>query len=302
MFSITSDRTNKDIPTNMTLRQAKLMYARQLQGFESRYCRAPVERHQNRRVIRYDLVGGLKLLGAEPLIACLRTDLVTYVAPRQGHAAMAVAELCKEYGQKAVFFAPASRRATSHQLAVLALGHELRFVRVAAMPNLNRLAKAWAEEHGGVHLPFGLADSPLVTAGLINAFNQVFRSLWCQTWHAMSTGTMGRAMKIAWPEAVHRAVAVARNIHPGEKGACRVEPARYPYHAQSKIQPPFPSTGCYDAKAWELCLEKGNKNDVFINVGADERIEQIAASIDPASVDSYREWGDDKDLRRRPEK
>ena len=74
--------------------------------------------------------------------------------------------------------------------------------------------------------------------------------------------------------------------------------AQVPFLTKSKIQPPFPTTACYDAKAWERCLVEGQTSSWFINVGSDLMMAEAAEGIDLKTIDSARAWGDMKDWER----
>ena len=276
-FSVTTDTSNKDIPAGMTRHTAKQHYlSMHATPFVSKLPDVTIEDSCGRRIVRCDASGlGFKAIAAERLVASINKEVIVYCAPRAGHAAMAIAELARLYGKRAVFFAPASLRASSHQLCTIALGAELRFVRIAAMPVLNYYAKRWAERHGAAFLPFGLANTPDVTAGIV-AFAEKLSQEYGEPeefWCATSTGTMIRGLQIGWPNARAKSVAVARNMHPGEIGCADVISADIPFLRQSRVLPPFPSTAAYDAKAWEPCLNEGSQGAWFINVGCDRGIE-----------------------------
>lgn len=304
IFSIASDGLNKDVPSNMSLREAREYYLdlhRSGKAFRSKLPKVPVENHLGRMVVRCDLSGlGFKAIAAEKLISNIKEKVLVYCAPRAGHAPLAIAELAAMYGKKAVFFAPASKQPSLHQVCTIALGADLRFVKIAAMPVLNLYAKHWAEKHGAKFLAFGLSGIPEVTAGIVDFGDRLAqecgmpKEFWCAT----STGTMIRGLQIAWPKAAAKSIAVARNIHPGEIGAAHVSSATIPFLKECKVQPPFPTTAAYDAKAWEPCLNEGRKNSWFINVGSDAKIYELAKTVDISKIDSVRTWSDMRDLER----
>lgn len=304
MFKIPEYSDNKDVDSIgcMSTRAARRAYLKLIPGsFENKLELPRIERHQGRKVLRFDECFGFKARAAEPLIASIKSKVLVYCAPRTGHAALAIAELCKLYGKTAVFFAPASKQCTLDQACVLNYGCQLRFVRIAAMPVLNSYAKKWAEENGATFLPFGLANTPLVTAGVVKLckdLSEVYskpEEIWC----AVSTGTMIRGLNIGFPEADLSGIAVARNLHEGElpKRAI-VKSAKVPFTTKAKLQPPFNTTACYDAKAWGPCVKLGSQDAWFINVGSDKMVEDAAEGIDVDDIDSYRDWGDMKDLEK----
>jgi hypothetical protein len=303
MFEITTDTSNKDLLNGQSIKEARQYYL-DLAGAggnaKSLLGEPTFETILDRKVLRCDLVGSLKGLASEKYIASIKEDVLVYCAPRAGYAAIAIANLAKLYKKRAVFFSPACAAPTSHQAATIALGAELRFVKIAAMPVLNKYAKDWAEKHGAKFLPFGLAGVPEVTAGIVNLADKLMEKhgepdeFWCAT----STGTMIRGFEIGWPNATPCSIAVSRNIHPGEIGRALVTSAELPFLKASPVQPPFPTTAAYDAKAWEPCLTHGHKDAVFINVGSDKMIEETARNVDYTKIDSQRAWHDFRDLER----
>jgi hypothetical protein len=299
-FDIPSDGLNKDIPEGMDVHQAKEHYLKMYgTGFESKMPKVTIEPFEDKFIVRCDLSrAGFKAFAAEKVIAECEKDTLVYVAPRVGHAPEAIANLAQLYGKKAVFFAPASKEVSKHQAVVLAYGSELRFVRTPAMPTINIYAKRWAEQHNAQYLPFGLANLPAVTAGIVNFANSIPEppEFWC----AVSTGTMVRGLQIGWPNADVYGVAVARNLKKGEIGRAIVESATVPFLKPVKDHelPPFPTTATYDAKAFEVFRRKAKPGAYFINVGADIQIEKQVHNVDMKAVDSKREWGDMRDLER----
>jgi hypothetical protein len=119
-----------------------------------------------------------------------------------------------------------------------------------------------------------------------------------EIWCAVSTGTMIRALQIGWPDSDPHGVAVARNIHKGEKGIANLVSATMPFlkpHNDAKKMP-FPTTAAYDAKAWNEFEKNAKPGAIFINVGSDEHINRNLQHINIDDIDSYRDWGDHRDL------
>lgn len=306
MFSITESMQNKDLPGRMTRQEAKVHYLNMYgHDFVPKMPDPVIERFEDKWVLRADLApAGLKAYGAEKLIAEIKEEVLVYCAPRVGHAPDAIATLAKLYGKRCVFFCPASARASNHQAVLKAHGADLRFIRTAAMPMLNALAKRWAEKHGAKFLPFGLSGVPEVTAGLVKLADKIQKQIGepSEVWMAVSTGTAIRAFQIGWPNCEARGVAVARNMHDGEIGLAQLRSATIPFLKPVKKDqlPPFPTTATYDAKAWDDFVLLGKPNSIFINVGADAAIERLIGEVDIDSIDSAREWDDRRDLERGP--
>lgn len=302
MFTVTDDKSNKDIPNGMTRHQAKEYYLN-LYGadFESKlpHPSTLVYPYEDKFIIRFDLSpAGFKAFAAEKLIANCEKDTLVYVAPRVGHAPQAIAELAKQYGKKCVFFVPASKEVSKHQAILAAYGADLRFIKTPAMPTINIYAKRWAEKNNAQYLTFGLSGMPQVTAGIVKVASMLPEppEFWC----AVSTATMIRGLQIGWPNAIPKGVAVARNIHKGELGDAIVETAHVPFLKPVKDVelPNFPTTATYDAKAFTRFKEDARPGSYFINVGSDQEIEKYYSNVDVKAIKSQREWGDLTDLER----
>jgi hypothetical protein len=302
MFEITRDQTNKDIVAGDIFKS--MAYYRRLYGdFPSKFKMPAIEEYGNKFILRADLTeGGLKAYAAERMISEIAEDTLVYCAPRQGHAADAIAQVALRYGKRVVFFMPSSKKASDHQAALFAYDNcTFKFVRIAAMPVLNKYAREWAETNGARFIPFGMTGTPLVTAGLINVGMNATRTLKhspTEFYCAVSTGTMLRALSIAWPNSHARGVAVARNIKAGEIGTGDVVTANVPFLTPDKIvgEMPFPTTAAYDAKAWHRFVTEGKPGSIFINVGADVAITRNLMEVDRDKIDSFRNWGDLRDL------
>lgn len=302
MFTVTTDKSNKDIPSGMTRHQAKDYYLN-LYGsdFESKLPdpKTLLMPYEDKFVLRFDLSpAGFKAFAAEKLIANCEKDTLVYVAPRVGHAPQAIAELARQYGKKCVFFVPASKEVSKHQAILAAYGADLRFIKTPAMPTINIYAKRWAEANNAQYLTFGLSGMPSVTAGIVKVASMLPEppEFWC----AVSTATMIRGLQIGWPNSTPYGVAVARNIHKGELGDAIVETAKIPFLKPVKDHelPEFQTTATYDAKAFVKFKNEAKPGAYFINVGADAEIEKYYSQVNVKSIKSQREWGDLTDLNR----
>jgi hypothetical protein len=250
-------------------------------------------------VVRDDIVGfGTKArAGSAALFQPEYRDAKTivYVAPKVGWAPMSLAKLCRDTGRRLILFAPAAAAPSHHQLTAHALGADLRFVRVAAMPNLQRMARKFAEECGYLFFPLGL-DVPAAVAGIAKTARLIadrelgdFRKI-KEFWTVISTGVLNRGLQLAWPNAKAYAVAVARNIHDGEKGRAEIFSHRLPFTQNVKPDeaPPFPSVLSYDAKAWAFIDNFASDGAWFWNVAA----EPPAIPLDGEKLQSNVDWGD----------
>jgi hypothetical protein len=302
-YTITEDTSNKDLYVGMDRRDGRDYYLDLWGDYKSRFGSPVIERYKDRYILRADLApGGLKAFGAERVISESKYDTMVYCAPRQGHAPDAIAAISKVYNKKCVFFMPSSKQVSDHQGALFAYNNiEAKFFRIAAMPVLNSYAAKWAKNNNAQYLTFGLTGIPMVTAGLVNMCRNISNELKqdpSEIYCAVSTGTMVRALQIGWPNAKPRGIAVARNIHKGEIGEADVSTATMPFLTRTPVADtmPIPTTGAYDAKAWELFDKEGAPGSIFINVGSDDQINRNLDQVNVASINSFREWKDMEDL------
>lgn len=252
-----------------------------------------VKEHAGFNVVREDLMGfGSKCRFGDILVSTCQSDTLVYVQPRYGFAGISLAYLAKKYNKKLVLFSPSQKEISDHQAICIERGADMRFRRIAAMPNLNKIAADWARENNAFFIPLGLRHELVTAAAVRVAYDMAQRhGEPKEVWHAISTGVLGRALQIAWPNAEFNGVAVARNIKDGERGRATIwsHPKEFSQNVNSQYEPPFPSALNYDAKAWEFMVKHGNKGAWFWNVGGDPKPENIDIK---QSVNSQREWGE----------
>jgi len=298
-YTITESNVNKDVPSGYNLQEAKDYYLELYGNFESKL--PPPEFYPSPErddIFILDFAkgpAGLKSYGAEKFIAEHPKKVLGYAAPRVGHAAEAIASLSEMYGKKAVFFAAASKQVTAHQAVVLGYKNtELRFARIPAMPTLNVWIQYWARNFKTAALPFGLAKTPEVTAGLVNMcdYHSMIHGEPTEFYCAVSTGTMIRALQIGWPNSKAVGVAVARNIQTGEKGPAKVTTYHRGFYQTSDHMPEFNTTETYDAKAYKKFIDEAKPGAVFINVGSDKGITNRLRKVKGwKNIGSIRDWG-----------
>jgi hypothetical protein len=247
--------------------------------FTSSFNKPVIESIEDRIVVREDVLSvGTKARAGELLIATAESDTIVYVQPRFGFAGISLTELCKKYNKRLVLFMPSSKEISDHQAFCIENGCEYHFHRIAAMPNLNLIAKRWADENNGMFIPLGLKHK-LVTAMIVKTASEIDEPK--SFWTAFSTGVLNRALQIAWPNSIANGVAVSRNIHDGEKGRANIVSHYRNFSQNSLILPPFPSARNYDAKVWEYT----KPGDLFWNVAG-----EIKHSLNKQSIKSYRSW------------
>lgn len=289
----TESLSNQDINLMMPNRQAWLDLAG---DWVDPFPAPELVDHDGFKVVREDLMGfGSKCRFGDILVQTCPKDTLVYVQPRYGFAGISLAYLAKKYNKKLVLFSPSQKEISDHQAICIERGAEMKFRRVAAMPNLNRIAKQWAEDNNAFFIPLGLKHE-LVTAAAVKVAYDLAEKYGYpdEVWSAISTGVLQRSLQIAWPDAKFNAVAVARNIKAGERGRATMwsHPKAFNQDVNKEYNPPFPSAMNYDAKAWEFMTKHGSPGAWFWNVGGDPKPELEDTKI---ITDSRRDWGEIRD-------
>lgn len=235
---------------------------------------------------------GSKAKMGDFMISQVKEDALVYVAPRTGYAPYSLTYLAKKYNKKLILFMPASKEASEHQLRVIEDGATPIFLKTPAMPTINGWAKDFAKKIGAKYLPFGLKHEQVVAGG-VKIFHEAFKDkIIPNMWTVFSTGVLSRTLQIALPNTNFNAVAVARNVQPGELGRAKF----YTYHKEflkeADIATPFDCIKTYDAKGWDYMKRYGHLKDWFWNVARNMPKPTIKAS----DIDSQREWGDKSDI------
>lgn len=248
--------------------------------------------HNGFKVVREDMMGfGSKCRFGDILVQTCPKDTLVYVQPRYGFAGISLAYLAKKYNKKLVLFSPSQKEISDHQAICIERGASMKFRRVAAMPNLNRIAKEWAENNNAFFIPLGLKHELVTAAAVKVAYDLAEKHGYPEeAWSAISTGVLQRSLQIAWPDTKFNAVAVARNIQKGERGVATMwsHPKVFNQNVDKEYFPPFPSALNYDAKAWEFMMKHGKPGAWFWNVGGDPKPENEDTKV---KTKSEREWG-----------
>jgi hypothetical protein len=291
------DNVNKDVEVlrldGVTDRhEAKQYYLDLASSWEDPNPDPVVETYDGVRVVRDDLLTGSKVRGGDCLISGLNQSTLVYVQPRTGLAGVSLLDVAQRHGKRVKLFMPSSKRISHHQACCIERGAEYEFHRVAAMPNLNSIAKKWASEQEDAYfIPLGLKHE-LVTAGFVKVASKIPAPE--EVWTVVSTGVLHRALQIAWPDTTFHAVAVARNMKDGEVGHDRIISAPEPFQKAIKESdmPPFPSVATYDAKCWRYIPKNSGKDILFWNVGTEPVLKDESIY---ETVDSYRKWAKDEE-------
>ena len=283
------DGVNKDINIAFPDRD---VYLELTKDFKSQLASPLLEVHENITIVREDyLTGGTKKRAAEFYISKISRDVLVYVMPRVGMAAVAIMELAKLYNKEVIFFMPACKEISDHQAYVInQKPKEVIFERIAAMPNLNRLAQKYAQINDYAFLPFGL-NHPYVIAGFVRVCEDLLKRYKepQEIWTAVSTGVLTRGLQIGFPNAKMKGVCVARNMKAGELGRTEVvsEPLGFYDKEKNCNLPPVPTVPSYDGKVWKY-IPKDHDCDIwFWNVAKDI---QCPLGFNKSEVKSYKEW------------
>lgn len=257
---------------------------------------AKVIEHEGVMVVRDDLVAGSKSRFADLLVSQTKQDVLVYVQPRVGLAGVSILEVAKKYNKKVVLFMPSSKEVSHHQAVCIERGATPIFYRIAAMPNLNKIAKEWADRNNAFFIPIGLNHPTIIAAAA-----QVARDIKKDygepgvCFVATSTGVLIRGLQLGWKNSKFVAVCVARNMKEGELGRAGVisEPLAFQQSEKPENMPPYPTVKTYDAKAWKYAKEYKEKNpdkSVWIwNVGREPELKNESII---KNIKSYKEWGE----------
>jgi len=284
------DNVNKELNMFYPNRDA---YLELTNNFRSKLPDIIMKKHDNINVIREDLIlkGGTKTRFGEFYFSTIKKDVVVYVAPRYGLAAVALLELCKLYNKEVIFFMPACKEISDHQAYVInEKPKDVIFKRIAAMPNLNKLAKEYAELNNYEFIPFGL-NHPYVIAGAVRVCEELLKNYNepDELWTAVSTGVLTRGLQIGFENTDMRGVAVARNMKAGELGRTKIISEPIGFHSKEKMLPPFDTVENYDAKVWKYIPKDTNKNIWFWNVAKDVKCPN---TFNKKLINSYKEWNE----------
>ena len=173
-------------------------YVDMIGDYKSPYPEPVVTQHEGVNVVRDDMLTGSKVRGGDFLVSKVKEKRLVYVQPRTGLAGVSLLDVCKRHDKDLTLWMPSSKRISAHQACCIEQGCDYRFARIAAMPNLNRIAKMWAEENGAFFIPLGLKHE-FVTAGIINTALKMPEPE--EVWTVVSTAVLTRALQIAWPNA-----------------------------------------------------------------------------------------------------
>jgi hypothetical protein len=144
-----------------------------------------------------------------------------------------------------------------YQKRGIELGGEYHWVPNGMLPVTQKRARDYVDESPDTRalLPIGV-EHPTSIACLI----RVARSLPIspkEVWTVGSSGTLSRALQLAWPEAQVHVVSVGHSMGDREIGRAVYHKSPYKFDKPVKKEhaPPYPSAPTYDAKVWHVMKE-----------------------------------------------
>jgi hypothetical protein len=240
---------------------------------------------------------GYKARAGEFLIQRLAKEGVkelVYVQPRRGFAGISLSWLCKKYGLSLTLIMPSSKEISDHQALCIEYGAKPLFLRIAAMPNANSMAKKYALKNNAYYIPLGLNHKDVIAGGVRSIYDYFKDKEKPRTmWSVISTGVLTRSLQISLPTTNFKSVAVSRNIQHGELGTSEFFSYHKPFNSKADLIPKeFDCENSYDSKGWDYMNRYGKDGDWFFNVAGEAPL----PTIDKKLVHSYRDWNDLKDF------
>ena len=184
-------------------------YLQLISGWSDPYPNPVLEIYEGVYVVRDDLLtAGTKIRGADYLIGhCPKhrniQEWVYGSCPATGYAQISLPFLCNRYNKKAVLFMAERSMNNLHeyQKRGIALGAEYHWIPDGMLNVTKKRARDYVAESPNTRalLPIGL-EHPTVFA----CFIKVARSLPIvpnHVWSVGSSGTLSRALQLAWPHA-----------------------------------------------------------------------------------------------------
>lgn len=202
---------------------------------------------------RDDLIaGGTKRRALDLLIPTLSATDIAYAGTIFGHGALALAHACEAAGKRAHLYL--SCNDDTHPMIARINQTNAVIERCAPLPVQQMLADAT----GDYVFPLGF-DTPEFHEAMATALKTIDLPQHSELWVSAVSGTMARALKVAYPQARLRVVAVAHSadgeFHAPEK-----------YHQPARTPPPYPSCPYTDAKVWQFAQEYAAPDALIWNI------------------------------------
>jgi hypothetical protein len=221
-----------------------------------------IQEHSGILVVRDDLIAGGTKRRVLPYLL-QGADEFVYASPAYGYAQVALAITCREMGLKATVFTAQRKQMHPRTAEARRAGAKVVMVPTGYLSNVRAKARDYAATVGACNLPFGF-DTPEFVARL----SATARSIDVEpreVWTVAGSGTLSRALQLAWPGARFYAVRVGAVP---QVGNALLYTAPESFEQEARQKPPFPSCSNYDAKAWRFIREHATPGALFWNVAA----------------------------------
>ena len=228
-----------------------------------------IEKYGSFQVVRDDLVeGGSKRRVLERLMSGMDAQEFVYPATPCGCGQLAVALSCRDFDRRAKIFNAGFQ--TSMVAKAISYGADVEVIAGDDFSHVIKAAQDYAARTVGArYFPAGLDDALYIEtlADIAAELPITPDEVWC----AAGSGSLSRALQMAWPEAVHHAVSVRPPDISKVGIACQVGKAKLhlapeAFDQSAEIPPPFPSMSLYDSKVWRFMQSEASPNALFWNM------------------------------------
>lgn len=229
--------------------------------------------HEGFQVVRDDLLGaGSKARSLDFFVKNFAgKELVFGSCPATGYAQISLPFVANRYGKEVHLFMAKRdpKRYTEYQKRGIEAGAIYHWIPDGMLAVTQRRAKDYAAEDpdNRAVFPLGL-EHPTVTASIIKVALSLPIEEPKEFWTVGSSGTLNRALQLAWPNAKAHVVSVGHTMSDRERGRAILWKSSIKFDRPAKEMPPFPSAPTYDAKAWEFMKIHAKPGALFWNVGS----------------------------------
>ncbi len=177
-----------------------------------------------------------------------------------GQAALALA--CQRSGKEAHIFVAARKERTHNTITAAELGANIVGIRPGFLSNCRAQARKFQATLPDSFLLVNKMSLPkMISCVAAQALQIDFVPK--QVWTCAGSGTICRALQIAWPEAEHHTVRIGA---PPNVGNATLWNSPEDFFDRAVEQPPFPTNAYYDAKAWTYFIKHASQDAMFWNV------------------------------------
>ena len=232
-----------------------------------------ITEHEGFQVVRDDLLGaGSKARSLDYFVKTYPgKELVFGSCPATGYAQISLPFVANRY-DKTVHLFMAKRNPdnyTEYQKRGMAAGAVYHWIPDGMLAVTQARAREYAAEDPSNRalFPLGLEHDTVIGSIIKVALSLPIEEP-KEFWTVGSSGTLNRALQLAWPNAKAHVVSVGHTMKSREVGRAILWKSPIPFNKPAKEMPPFPSAPTYDAKAWEFMKIHAKPGALFWNVGA----------------------------------